>query len=119
MPQSPQAAICHGVQGPCPNQKLEISAEKAPTAKPAAGPSAYPAKMTMSVVGLTLGKAAKATRPAIASAASAATRATTCAGGRERSYQPKPASRTAARIKKLTSCQLILPPHHPEVLPSF
>ena len=56
--------------------------------------------MTMSVVGLTLGKAAKAMRPAIASAASAATRATTCDGGRERSYQAKPASMTAPRISE-------------------
>ena len=63
--------------------------------------------MTMSVVGLTLGKAAKAIRPAIASAASAATRATTCAGGRERSYQAKPPSRTAPRIRKLASSQVI------------
>ena len=49
-------------------------------------------------------------RPAIASAASAATRATTCDGGRERSYQAKPASRTAPRIRKLASCQLIASP---------
>ena len=64
----------------------------------------------MSVVGLTLGKAAKAIRPAIASAARAATRATTCDGGRERSYQAKPARRTAPRIRKLVSSQLIGPP---------
>ena len=50
----------------------------------------------MSVVGLTLGKAANAIRPAIASAASAATRATTWDGGRERSYQANPASEDAA-----------------------
>src|SRR5512146_1373451 len=62
--------------------------------------------MTMSVVGFTLGKAAKAIRPAIASAARAATRATTCDGGRERSYQAKPARRTAPRMRKLVSSQL-------------
>ena len=56
--------------------------------------------MTMSVVGLTLGKAAKAIRPAIASAASAATRATTCAGGRERSYQAKPAEQAGAEDQR-------------------
>src|ERR1044072_3249654 len=64
----------------------------------------------MSVVGLTLGKAAKAIRPAIASAARAATSATTCAVGRERSYQAKPPIRTAARIRKLASSQLPSPP---------
>src|SRR5262249_18971079 len=116
IPQSPQAAICQGVHGPCPNQKLETSAASAPTAKPAAGPSAYPAKTTMSVVGLTLGKAAKAIRPAIASAASTATRARTWAGGRERSYQAKPPSSTAPTIRKLTSCQLTA---SPQALPSF
>ncbi len=40
MPQKPQPAICHGVQGPWPNQKLETSAESAPTANPGAPPSA-------------------------------------------------------------------------------
>src|SRR5829696_8083501 len=59
----------------------------------------------MSVVGLTFGIAAKATRPAIASAASRATIATTCAAGRERSYQAKPASRTAPRMRKLAVSQ--------------
>ena len=63
--------------------------------------------MTMSVVGLTLGKAAKAIRPTIASAVSAATSATICEGGRERSYQAKPATITPATIRKLPSCQLI------------
>ena len=61
----------------------------------------------MSVVGLTLGKAANAIRPAIASAASAATSATTWDGGRERSYQANPARRTPPRIRKLASSQLI------------
>ena len=60
----------------------------------------------MSVVGLTLGSAAKAIRPAIASAARAATRATTWEVGRERSYQAKPPSRAAPRIRKLASSQL-------------
>ena len=66
-------------------------------------------RSTMSVVGLTLGKAAKAIRPAIASAASAATRATTCDGGRERSYQAKPASRTRAEDQEAGQ----LPAHQP------
>src|SRR3954451_3275063 len=61
----------------------------------------------MSVVGFTFGKAAKATRPAIASAASRATKATTWAGGRERSYQAKPASSTVPRIRRLATSQVI------------
>ena len=45
---------------------------------------------TMSVVATTFGIGAKTSRPATASAASAATSATIRAGGRERSYQAKP-----------------------------
>ena len=48
-------------------------------------------------------------RPAIASAASAATRATTCDGGRERSYQAKPPSRTSAEDQEAGQ----LPAHRP------
>ena len=106
-PQIPQAAICQGVQGPCPSQKFETRPASAPTAKPGAAPIAYPEKITMSVVATTFGIAAKARRPATASAASAATRATTCDGGRDRSYQANPASRTAPRTTKLQASQLI------------
>src|SRR5437764_13947513 len=59
----------------------------------------------MSVVGLTFGNAAKATRPMAASAASAATSATTRAGGRERSYQPKPIASATASTSAEPSCR--------------
>ncbi len=64
----------------------------------------------MSVVGFMLGKAAKAMRPAIAIAARAATSATTCAGGRERSYQAKPPRITAPTMRKLAASQVTVPP---------
>src|SRR3954465_12003284 len=57
----------------------------------------------MSLVGLTFGIGANAIRPTTASAASAATSATTLAGGRERSYQPNPSASTAASTKNETS----------------
>src|SRR5439155_1446020 len=74
-PTRPQATICHGVHGPCPNTRLELSAPIAPTAKPGAPPRTKPLRNTMSVVGLTLGSGAKATRTAAARAASVALRA--------------------------------------------
>ena len=61
----------------------------------------------MSVVGLTLGTAAKAIRPSAANAASVPTSATTRASGRARSYQAKPPASANARIAKAASCQLI------------
>ena len=93
----PHPAISHGVHGPCPSHMLEIAAASAPTAKPGAAPTANPVISTMSVVATTFGIGVKTSRPATASAASAATRATMRAGGRERSYQAKPPTRTAAR----------------------
>src|ERR671928_123674 len=57
----------------------------------------------MSVVGLTFGIAAKASRPTTGSAARAATTATTRAGGRPRSYQAKPAARASARRTRETA----------------
>ena len=50
----------------------------------------------MSVVGLTLGTAAKAIRPSAPNAARVATRATIRASGRTRSYQAKPPARAEA-----------------------
>src|SRR6187401_2985066 len=64
----------------------------------------------MSVVGLTFGKAANASRPTTASAASAATTATTLAGGRSRSYQPKPQASATARRASDAACQLTSAP---------
>src|SRR6187549_3927269 len=60
----------------------------------------------MSVVGLTFGKAANASRPTTASAARAATTAITLAGGRSRSYQPKPQASATARRASEAACQL-------------
>ena len=40
MPVTPQAAICHGVHGPWPKKKFEVSPAIAPTANPGAPPSA-------------------------------------------------------------------------------
>src|ERR1700761_8130109 len=65
-PVAPHPAICHGVHGPWPKKKLEARPASAPTAKPGPLPSAYPDTSTMSVVGLTLGTAAKAIRPSAA-----------------------------------------------------
>ena len=36
----PHAAICHGVHGPWPKKKFEVSPATAPTTKPGAPPSA-------------------------------------------------------------------------------
>ena len=84
-PHPPQAAISQGVHGPWPKKKFEASAATAPTANPGPAPSAKPEMIAMSVRGLTLGSAPKATRPSAPSAASVATRATIRAGGRARS----------------------------------
>ena len=62
----------------------------------------------MSVVGLTLGSGAKATRPSAASAASVATSASTREDGRWRSYQTKPAPSARARTAKDASSQLMV-----------
>ncbi len=61
----------------------------------------------MSVVATTLGIGASTSRPATASAASAATRATRRAVGRERSYHQKPPTSTSARPVKVDN----LPAH--------
>ena len=77
--------------------------------KPGAPPSTWPAIRTMSVVGLTLGSGANATRPSAASAASVATSASTRVVGCVRSYQAKPATSAApsssdeARIQVMRS----------------
>src|SRR5919197_3572691 len=105
-PTSPHAPICHGVHGPWPKTRFEASAAIAPTAKPGAPPSAKPLSRTMSVVGLTLGSGAKATRPSAASAASVATSASTFDDGCARSYQAKPAARAIARTAKAPSCHV-------------
>ena len=39
-PVAPQAAICHGVHGPWPKKKFEVSPASAPTANPGPPPSA-------------------------------------------------------------------------------
>ena len=61
----------------------------------------------MSVVGLTLGSAANATRPSAAIAASVATSAITRVVGWVRSYQTKPTSRTAPRTSVEAAIQLM------------
>src|SRR3954452_197960 len=61
----------------------------------------------MSVVGLTFGIAANASRPTTASAAIAATTATTRAGGRSRSYQPKPKASAMPSRTTEAACQLM------------
>src|SRR6476661_3366399 len=98
-PAPPQPTICHGVHGPCPKKTFDASAATAPTANPGTGPSAYPAKSAMSVVGFTFGIGANAIRPTVARAASAATSESTLADGRERSYHanPKPRTTTSTR----------------------
>ena len=60
----------------------------------------------MSVVGLTFGSGANATRPSAASAASVATSARTFDDGCERSYQAKPAASAQASRANEASCQL-------------
>src|SRR4051794_126691 len=116
MPTAPHPAICHTVHGPCERKMLETIAVTAPTANPGTAPSAYPANRTMSVVGLTFGKAANASRPTTASAASAATTAITRAGGRSRSYQAKPHASATARRASEEACQLIAEP--PPLIPN-
>jgi hypothetical protein len=74
---------------------------------PAGPPSAKPEISAMSVVGTTFGIGENATRPATASAASAAIRATICDGGFERSYQTTPATRASARSANVAASQLI------------
>src|SRR4051794_1737235 len=64
----------------------------------------------MSVVGLTLGIGANATRPSAASAASVATSASVFDDGCVRSYQVNPASRTSPRIAKLATSHLTRSP---------
>src|SRR3954447_2209383 len=64
----------------------------------------------MSVVGLTLGSAAKATRPSAAIAASVATSATTRVLGWVRSYQAKPTTITAPSSTIDPATQLTTPP---------
>src|SRR5262249_51058279 len=93
--------------GPCPSQKFDTSPERAPTANPGAAPREKPAISVMSVVGTTFGIGEKATLPATEIAASAATSATICEGGRERSYQANPPSRVAPRIAKAAASQVI------------
>jgi len=40
MPTAPHAAISHGVQGPCPKKKFDVSAATAPITNPGAPPNA-------------------------------------------------------------------------------
>src|SRR5918998_168025 len=61
----------------------------------------------MSVVGLTLGSAANATRPSAAIAASVATSAITRVVGCVRSYQTKPTTRTAPRSRVHAARRLV------------
>jgi hypothetical protein len=61
----------------------------------------------MSVVGLTLGSGANATRPSAASAASVATMANTLLDGCVRSYHAKPSPRTSASRLKVVNCHVI------------
>src|SRR5215208_1242775 len=105
----PQPAICHGVHGPCPSQKFETNPDSAPTANPGGPPRVKPAIRVMSVVGTTLGIGENATRPATEIAASAATSATVCEGGRERSYQANPPSSVNTRTSIAASPHLIGP----------
>src|SRR3954468_18014466 len=65
---------------------------------------------TMSVVGLTLGRGAKAIRPSAARAASVATSASTRDVGCVRSYQPKPAPSARTRTSEDAAIQLTRPP---------
>src|SRR4051794_31576787 len=114
-PTPPQASICHGVHGPCPKNTLEVRAATAPTANPGAPPSTYPPSSTMSVVGLTLGIGANATRPSAASAAKVAISASTRALGCVRSYQAKPITSAApSRVKEATTQLTGQPPVVPE-----
>ncbi len=64
----------------------------------------------MSVVGLTFGSAANATRPSAAIAASVATSASTRVLGCVRSYQTKPTTITAPRSSIEPAIQLTSPP---------
>ena len=103
-PQRPQPAICQGVQGPWPNQKLETSAVRAPTAKPGAPP---PAAGEDHHVGgrLDVGEGGEGDP-----AGDRQRRQRRDQGddlrGRPRALVPaKPATRTAPRIRKLTSSQ--------------
>src|SRR3954452_24476651 len=68
----------------------------------------------MSVVGLTVGSAANATRPSAAIAASVATSAITRVLGCVRSYQAKPTTITAPRISIEARTQVTQP--HPGCL---
>ena len=62
----------------------------------------------MSVVGLTFGIGANASRPSAASAASVATSASTFADGCARSYQAKPAASASERgARNEASCQVM------------
>ena len=74
---------------------LDTGAASAPTANPGPAPRAKPVIRAMSVVATTLGIGVSTRRPAIPSAARAATRATSRALGRLRSYQPKAAGEDA------------------------
>src|SRR3954452_24717957 len=65
---------------------------------------------TMSVVGLTLGRGAKAIRPSAARAASVATSASTRDVGCVRSYQPKPAPSARTRTSEDAAIQLTRAP---------
>ena len=73
---------------------------------------------TMSVVATTFGIGARTRRPAIASAASAATRATKRALGRERSYHQKPATTISPSPANTAACQLIAAPRRPSAAPA-
>lgn len=54
-PMSPKLNICHGVQGPCPNIKLDTNADDAPTKNPDSAPKVTPAIIITAIVGLKAG----------------------------------------------------------------
>src|SRR3954447_24566132 len=116
-PTAPHATICHGVHGPWPKNRFDANAATAPTTNPGAPPSTNPAISTMSVVGLTFGSAANAIRPSAASAASVATSASTRVVGGMRSYQAKPATSAAPRMRKEAAIYPIASPPAGRIAP--
>src|SRR4029079_17469914 len=110
-PTRPQPIICHGVHGPWPRKALDSSAVRPPTAIPARGPSAAPVTAAVMVTGWTLGMNANSTRPAVATAASAAISASSLLRLGPRStaatpstMQPTASSSTRLGLQALPGC---------------
>src|SRR6266540_7520439 len=98
-PHAPHPSIWYAVHGPCARKKFDVNAAIIPTAIPARSPMAAPATIAITVTGCTPGTAAKSTRPAAATPASVATRATSLAESGPLSNQ----TTAAASIDPVTS----------------